>query len=277
MTRGPLHLALALALALGSGIGASCVREQRAASPVTTEAPREEKAADEGDFVLEVEPAPEELDDVRTAVREYPIRDVVESLNETLALPDDITIAFAPAGEEVSGPFFDPETSTVRLPYEFVAAAADAFAELDYGEEREAGALALTEFVLYHEVGHALIANLDLRVRDGEEDAVDGLAAVILAETVDRGQEVLVTVADWFAAEASGRSEPLLEDFADEHSLDDKRFSKLLCGLYGSDPDGYEWLVEEEYLPDERADGCSEEYEQSFASWKRLLEPNLKT
>lgn len=238
------------------------------------EQPPPAEAADEGDFVLVLEPAEGALAEIRDAVEQAGFAEVEADLNALFALPADIPVVFTPEAGEI-GPHFDPETNEIVIPYAFVPQAEQTFEAMEYGDDAPAAAMAAIEFVLYHEVGHALVVNLDLPITGREEDAVDGLAALIMTEVYTDGQESVLAAADWFAAAAEGRGEPLLEDFAAEHSLDEQRYFRLLCWVFGSDPDAYGWLVEEEYLPAERAETCPADHDQNADAWSRLLGEHL--
>ena len=65
-------------------------------------------------------------------------------------------------------------------------------------------------------------------------------------------------------------------EYADEHSLDQQRFYNMVCWVYGSDPDGYEHLLEDDYLPAARAERCESEYAQIDRSWTRLLKAHVR-
>ena len=61
--------------------------------------------------------------------------------------------------------------------------------------------------------------------------------------------------------------------FADEHGLPAQRFYNVLCMAYGADPKLFADLVEKEYLPKERAEGCDGEYEQVVRAMKSSSGP----
>lgn len=232
---------------------------------------------DAGDFVLSYEEAA--ADDAATAElveSSGVVEEAVDGLNEEFALPADVAVIFAADDEEGTGPYFDPEANEVVMPYPYLTADRELFKGVGYETEEEIDDAVIADllFTLYHEFGHALIANLELPITGREEDSVDALAAVILNDTYEDGQDIVLSAADWFAAASDARAEEYgFSDFADEHSLDDQRYVTLLCLVYGSDPVGHEDLIDPTLLPAERADGCEAEYEQASRSWTTLLEP----
>jgi hypothetical protein len=129
---------------------------------------------------------------------------------------------------------------------------------------------------LFHELGHALVTMYEIPVLGKEEDAVDGLADVLLIEYVENGREMAISAADLFDLESEDRVELSEEDFSDEHSLDLQRFYNTLCHVYGSDPETYKALPEETGLADDRTDSCVEEYNLLYNDWLALLKPYMK-
>lgn len=205
--------------------------------------------------------------------------EVVENLDQSLILPNDIQISLAECGEVDA--HFDPEDDSVHLCYEMLEHflqmfGTEAGAQTDEEFEEAGGkAVAALVFVFYHELGHALVDVYELPITGREEDAVDQLATVMLLETWEgEDSELAITAsAEWFDTSSVEREgDP---DMADEHSLDEQRYYNLLCWTYGSDPDYFSDYVEDWELPAERAERCPSEYEQISRAWNTLLGPHM--
>ena len=125
--------------------------------------------------------------------------------------------------------------------------------------------------VVLHEVGHALVAALEIPITGREEDAVDQLSAWVLIEA-DMGDAVLSSAETYYAVE-DGNDD---DTFADEHSLNKQRYFNLVCWVYGSNPDDNQDLLEDWELPEARADQCESEYETLRNSWSKLLDGHLR-
>ncbi|WP_369958849.1 DUF4344 domain-containing metallopeptidase [Pseudomonas benzenivorans] len=124
------------------------------------------------------------------------------------------------------------------------------------------------EFTLLHEMGHLLIAELQLPVLGREEDAADQLGFISLFLSYDRHHDAgfyakLLDIADYWRLEWQ-RPKPAYEEVHawDSHGLDAQRFYNLACLIYGSDPDDLEWVPHITGLPVERALYCDQEYAQ---------------
>ena len=259
---------LLVAAALGG-----CAAQEAAGPEASVE---ETENVDEGDFVLQMEPAPGSLARVEEQLRNWPVQQVIDDLNDWLALPNDVSVVLA-STESPDDFYFDPEEDEIVVSYEAVDRDRQLFEEIGYeGQDAWNSALTSFEFFMYHEVGHALVDNLELPITGKEEDAVDGFAALVVVELLEEGQDLLLTAAEFSEGLASQSDEVTEEQFADEHSLDEQRLYQFLCWVYGSDTEKYSWIVDDEHLPAARAERCEAEYQQNVASWVTLLDVYFK-
>ncbi|HEX8556868.1 MAG TPA: DUF4344 domain-containing metallopeptidase [Pyrinomonadaceae bacterium] len=243
------------------------------AAPAQPPAPR---AEDRGDFRVARRPprpdlSPEER--AEQADEEKSLEEAAAELNKRFSLPHDILIGFDECDEPNA--FYDPEKKEVIVCYELVE---DLYAALrgDFKTDEEIGELVAnaTTFVFFHEVGHALVDAYDLPVTGREEDAVDQLSVLVLADGTDEGDQAVLDAARSFA----GQSDEKLDDiaFADEHSLDRQRFYNIICLLYGRNGRKFASLVEGGTLPEGRAERCADEYARADRAWDALLAPYVK-
>ena len=216
----------------------------------------------------------QELADVEVALREAGLLEsMVSGLNEFLTLPEDLEVILGECGEPNA--FYDPEFISIMLCYELVLSSVETFLDVvETDEELQPALESPLSFIFYHELGHALVDLFDLPITGREEDAVDQLATLILVESGEDGEDAAMDAANWFVLQ-SGYSELTEWAFADEHSLDEQRFFNIMCWVYGKSPDRNHFIVEEGFLPLERAGGCEDEYKQLSSSWERILSPHL--
>lgn len=115
-----------------------------------------------------------------------------------------------------------------------------------------------------------------------EEDAADQLAAYILLTPGDDGQvdpksvQAVKDLARTLSATGTQPEQLGGEDSTDVHSLDQVRMYNLECWIYGSNPEANADLVTDGQLPQDRASGCQEEWEQLEQAWSTLLDPHFK-
>lgn len=195
------------------------------------------------------------------------LEDIAGWMNDWVAVPRDVTLTFAQCGE--SNAFYHPEDGTVTVCFELVDELDQLFA---HDPDREQSVDDALLFTTLHEVGHALVNVLDLPVTGREEDAVDQLAALILVDGADDGDEAAINGVRGLPDD--GQMDELA--FSDEHALNGQRFYNVLCLVYGQDPDAWDGWVHDGTLPPERADRCPAEYDQTRAAWQKLLGPYLK-
>lgn len=195
---------------------------------------------------------------------------------ETYKLPVDLPIRFTELGEENA--YFDPNTNEITVGYELIDTYSQIF-EIDkkdpnaYQQELvDAG-----YFTVCHEIGHALVALLDLPITGSEEDAVDEFATLALLKMDDeQAESALISGIEQFSVDAAAYEDIEELSFSDEHSMDKQRFYDVLSLVYGSDPEYHSDLLSEDYLPEEMAEDSQVEYERKSAVWDRLLAPHLR-
>jgi hypothetical protein len=198
------------------------------------------------------------------------LQQLAGALNKLFVLPGRVGLRYSECGE--ANAFYDPDTRIIsiclELPDEIETVLRDQYIEEDPLVEAMSGALLV---VVLHEVGHALVDVLDLRVKDREEDAVDQLAAWILVEA-GHSHALLGAAASYYSDDTHTTM-----DVADEHSLDSQRYLNLVCWAYGADPASGADLVEHWELPPERAGKCKDEYRRLDVTWSRLLAGHVRS
>jgi hypothetical protein len=127
----------------------------------------------------------------------------------------------------------------------------------------------------YHELGHAMIDQLQLAVLGREEDAADTLSTLLIHEVWDEdaATALVYDTANAYRlyaaeAEATGAETP----YWDEHSLDLQRYYNLVCLFYGASPEMRGDDASELELPPERAEKCEDEFQLATDSWGAMLQ-----
>lgn len=232
---------------------------------------------DQGDLILSYEETDNsDFEDIRVALEETAFfDDLIADINENLIFTTDINVIFTTCGE--ANAYYDPEASEITMCYELISDYITIFEEdIETEEDFQNEVIDASSFTFFHELGHAVIDQYELPITGNEEDAVDNFAAIAL---LDIYGDDLGVVSGMFQFESYAEEEQeYVEDLAfwDEHSLSSQRFYNTACLIYGSDPDGFSFILEEEYLPEERAERCESEYEQKSDAWWALLDPYFK-
>lgn len=123
--------------------------------------------------------------------------------------------------------------------------------------------------IFYHELGHAVIDQMQVPIFGQEEDAADALSILLVDALYDAesAEAIAYDSAALFWAEA--QQEPA---FWDTHGPDEQRFYNTVCLFYGANADAREGFAQDLGLPEERAVGCEEEYELAAQSWNAVLD-----
>jgi len=253
-----LAVVVVASLALAAGAATSSARQPSQGS---------------GRFIVQFAP-PRNADErfLVQLLRAAQLPQVFAELGKHLILPRNITIRVQGGP---NGPDYNPRTRTIILNHPFSALVLNVFEE-EYPKitPHRLGELfaELEYFVLFHEVGHALVDQWDLPVVGREEDAVDAFSTIFMTEFVNEGDFALAG-ADFFYYLAN--THKLSEvDFADEHSFGKQRAYSIACWVYGSNTARYGFL--RTVLPAERRVRCPDEYRLLKKAWFSLLRPHVR-
>jgi hypothetical protein len=197
-------------------------------------------------------------------------------LNQTIKMPRLLDIQLVECG--TINAFYDPNNNRIIMCYELMDYYTKMFKPVSKTNEELGNAIVgATFFAFFHELGHGLIHQLGIPAVGREEDAVDQMATLILMENGDSGVAAAMSGAKWFALQAeANKKEGAQMPFWDEHSMEEQRFYNIACLVFGSNPEKYGPMVENNYLPKPRAMRCVDEYGKISGAWERLLQPHIK-
>lgn len=200
---------------------------------------------------------------------------IADGLTAAFKLPRDLEIHLAECG--MINCYYDLQKGQLFMCYEFMEYIPQSFQNVakDQAELEKATGSSII-FVLFHEVGHALIDMYNLPVTGKEEDAVDQLSTLIMIEAGPEGEEAAMYGASFFGLQTLRNQNTQDIPYWDVHSLDAQRFYNILCWVYGKDPQKYASLVTDGTLPEQRAVTCQYEYAKIKNSWNTLLMPHEK-
>ncbi len=229
---------------------------------------------DKGDFTIEHiavnNPRYVEID--KQVKDEKLLEKAADKLNRSLKLPYDINLRTKDCGEVNA--FYNSDDHSVTVCYELMEHFYKVFRSGGFDEQNAYDKMFdAVRFAFLHEIGHALIDTYDLPITGSEEDAADRCSSFInLTELGEDGINAVFAAADAFNIESRNGSSNK-SNLADEHLLQEQRFYNSLCMIYGSNRTKYAYIVEDKYLPSERAQKCPQEYERMAQSWSILLAP----
>ena len=244
------------------------------AQTINTKKVLENKKEDKGDFIVEHSVGKtQRYDEIDRQIKEEKLLEkTADKLNHLLILPNDVYLRTKDCGDVNA--FYSADERSVTICYELMEHFYKVFRSSGLDEERAYGKMFdAVRFALLHEIGHALIDTYNLPITGNEEDAADRCSAFInLTELGEDGAGAVIAAAEAFSIESNNGS-TRNHSLADEHLLQEQRFYNSICLLYGSDTEKYGYMLEEDYLPRERALRCPSEYERTVNSWGSLLAP----
>lgn len=132
-----------------------------------------------------------------------------------------------------------------------------------------AGALV---FIVFHELGHAIIDIERLPVLGRNEDAADMISTYLILQEPALADNGIAGGMFFF-----GKPTSLIPGFfsqrhlSDEHGLNPQRAVNLACAAYGKAPDRFVWAMHAARVSNHRASRCADEYAQLERSVRDLL------
>jgi Putative metallopeptidase len=200
-------------------------------------------------------------------------------------LPKPLTLKIASCDGEPNAWF---EEETITFCYELIDsifATAQSWRRPDWATENGAIMGPLLE-VMLHEGAHALIHHLNIPVLGREEDAADQIAAFTILTVFKAEAPALIYGMTYaYLRETGAHNFSRLrrwrigivrdQNMAGVHSTTLQRMYAVLCLAYGSDPVLYKDVITKGALPQERAEGCGDEYRQVAQAFRTLLLPHM--
>jgi Putative metallopeptidase len=121
--------------------------------------------------------------------------------------------------------------------------------------------------VLAHEIGHAMLREFDLPVLGPEEDIADDFATVYIHMMLpDRAGEIVAARARQNLADAETAG------MFSEYRSDDQRAGRMVCLLYGLDPERHADLAQTFGLAGDEAALCRDMASEVGRSWRRIID-----
>jgi hypothetical protein len=220
-------------------------------------------APEPGEVRIVYRGVPDKLEPLQAALRSSGrLEEAADQVGKVAGLPVDVTVLVKSCKD---GTQYLVEQNRVE------------FCVQDFAEVRtvmrDAGEKNLMESVLadaaatlLHELAHALIDVRNLPITGREEDVADQFAVWQAVEGLKDPDIVLSQAFEY------GLSQDLYEQVEDdEHSSDGQREANLLCWLYGSDPQGWEHLIDDDPLTQDRAELCEDEWIILVHGWSTIL------
>jgi Putative metallopeptidase len=236
-------------------------------------APRSKPDQIKYEYVPPKDPAHQAIHD---QMRQGQALEHLQQLLRPLRLPYPLTLKVAGC-DGVTNAWYRDEVITVC--YELLAAILKNAATNDppVGVSKADTVLGAALDVFLHETGHAVFNMLQIPVLGREEDAADQFSAyVMLRLSKDEARRMILGSAYHHAIQMPGPDvTPSRDAFSNEHSMPAQRAYNVLCIAYGADSKLFADIVEKDFLPKRRAEGCEIEYEDLTFAMTRLIGPHI--
>jgi len=206
-------------------------------------------------------------------------RQVLEKLQEIFGpfrLPTDLTIKTTGCNGQSNAWYWN---STLTLCYEYLEELRQNVpaTTTSTGVTPEDAMIGQFLYVVAHEFGHAVFSMLDVPSFGNAEDNADQFSAYMMLLLGKDEAPRLIGGAAYSYRSIMEKPNVILpvKAFSDVHGLPAQRFYNLLCMAYGANPELFKDIVEDKYLPKERAANCAREYQQVRYAFQKLIVPHV--
>jgi hypothetical protein len=195
--------------------------------------------------------------------------EAINELETHFNLPKPIKVVFASG---IEGPGYS--NGVINMPYEFILhndLVLNATKFSNSSDEISKTLLDLTEFVFYHQIGHALCDILDIPIMGTEEETVDDISAIL--STICDFNEMTQSEANVSTAIAILNNGERISDpeFWKSHSLSNQRVDKIYCSLHDKPQGGISPFFIGPVLPSSKETKCQNEQSIVNRNWEQLF------
>jgi hypothetical protein len=133
-------------------------------------------------------------------------------------------------------------------------------------------------FAVAHEMGHAIIDEMELPVLGREEDAADSFAILAGLKMMSGfSRRALIDAGKgWYFYDRRERQQGGMTAFYDQHGMNLQRAYQIVCFMVGYSPSEFMPLAQMAKMPASRQKTCQDDYAIAAWSWKTLLDPHQR-
>ena len=232
---------------------------------------------DQGDFILVQSPSSSDIINKEIFVDDSNyFENQVGFLNQVFMLSEDIQLTVKHCDEP--NYWYDSDQRLKTYCYEMIEIFYEANLVLDDTEDVERYALDAVDFTFYTLVGSTLDWEYALPTTGNEWDTYDQFASYMILEFSDDVDVATNTLFNYAYLLFSIDNSELMKNpkyFANSPSTEQRAYN-ISCHIYGKDSENWQFLIENEWLPQDRANHCEVEYSNIVYAWDILLENNFK-
>lgn len=210
------------------------------------------------------------------------LEQIASDVDAAVALPRETTLVV----QDARSPdlVYEPASATILVPIQWLVYLDTLFFRAKLAQttaDQRTLVLDATSLVVYHELGHALVDQLDLGPDGDRERAATDIATFLASRTSGAAGEVAdgaATFASLLAKKQDALSDAVLDasGYWSTHFPDKLHFDDVVCWLYGSDPAGLAKAAAKAKLAQARLDGCADELAQVSSQARSLLGSSLR-
>ena len=203
----------------------------------------------------------------------------VQELFSPFRLPVDLLVKTKTCGKVDTSYQREGDNAVLTICYEYIS---DIFANLP----KEVTPVGITPadamvgqffYIVGHEMGRAMFDLLEVPVLGRPSDAADNFSVFIMLKLGPQAARRLIAGAAYSYKHVIEKPDVTIkmQQFSDVHGPPAQRFYNLVCMGYGAYPPLFADVVQEGFLPKERASNCYWEHREVAYGFRTLIRPHL--
>ena len=236
-----------------------------------------ESFVDQGDFILVQSPSNSNTINKELFVDKLNyFENQVNFLNELFILSEDIQLTVKHCDEP--NYWYDYEQRQMIYCYEMIEVFYEANLALYDTKEIDGNVLDAVDYTFYTLVGSTLDWEYVLPTTGNEADINDQFASYMILEFTDNVDLSTNTIFNYAYLLFNIDNSELMTDpnyFAIPPTSEQRAYN-ITCHVYGKDSENWQFLIKNEWLPQDRANYCEIEYSDIVYAWDVLLENYIK-
>jgi hypothetical protein len=232
---------------------------------------------DQGDFILVQSPSSSNIINKEIFVdNSNYFKNQVNFLNEVFILSEDIQLTVKHCDEP--NYWYDSEQRQMIYCYEMIEIFYEANLALYDTKEIDGYVLDAVDYTFYTLVGSTLDWEYALPTTGNEADINDQFASYMILEFTDNVDLSTNTIFNYaYLLFNIDNSELITEpNYFAIPPTSEQRAYNITCHVYGKDSENWQFLIKNEWLPQDRANYCEIEYSDIVYAWDVLLENYIK-
>lgn len=210
-------------------------------------------------------------------------KDIVQhsSMLATIKHLSQTRFIFAPSLDIVfggnRGPYYNSTQQLIQIPYQYITQLLQHVTDsgrYPTQQQRYQATIDALLLTLLYEIGHVYILDRAIPILGYSENTVDNFVTILLLNDIDRGDQIAINSNHLFSIDTFNQSALKNNPFIQQHALNQQRYQRILCLVYGSNPARYQRLFDNYSIAhrQQQQQSCQDVFSTTHKGWLYYLD-----